>query len=467
MLSVALFFYSCEDENSIIGYPNPNKKFQVYTIDIPLESSVILLDSVITDNKLVQSYISLVGAYTDPLLGRVQAISNLQFIPAFSTKLASDAQFDSAALQLRLNYYTYGLTADHYEKFNIHLIAGDTLNRLPSHAYYYNNTVTYTNDIFGSASVYLKYDTIKRQYTLAPAQQDTLLIRGRLTQELGEVLLNEGKARDYTDDEARKKFLISFKGLSLVPEGSSTIMGLELGANPSANFSRIYLYYHTATDTLTATFVVNPASFTNIQVDRGASELAGLNPYQETDPASGMRFVENGSPVATKLDLSNFYAFVDTTENILINEAQLVINNVQSPIGYAPHSSLRFRFLKDNNYFANSRVSGDIDAYKNYHFISDGSYFSVQADNPSQTNQFSVVSYDTDENRFNGYMTLFAQSVNDNKNDDDGINEKRLKYIAVYPNSPFISRTVNRTVFHKDDIKLRITYTRPTQSNLE
>ena len=52
MLAVALFFFSCEDETSILGYKNPNSKFKVSYVEIPIESSVLLRDSLRTSNFL-------------------------------------------------------------------------------------------------------------------------------------------------------------------------------------------------------------------------------------------------------------------------------------------------------------------------------------------------------------------------------------------------------------------------------
>src|SRR5690349_3936895 len=62
LLAVALFFFSCEDPTSI-GFPNPNDKFDIHTIEIPLETSTILVDSVITDNKTLRDGVTLVGKY--------------------------------------------------------------------------------------------------------------------------------------------------------------------------------------------------------------------------------------------------------------------------------------------------------------------------------------------------------------------------------------------------------------------
>jgi hypothetical protein len=57
-------------------------------------------------------------------------------------------------------------------------------------------------------------------------------------------------------------------------------------------------------------------------------------------------------------------------------------------------------------------------------------------------------------------MTLFAQSLFANKNDEDGINENRLWYAALFPASPSASRGISRTLFQKENVKLRVVYTR-------
>lgn len=72
----------------------------------------------------------------------------------------------------------------------------------------------------------------------------------------------------------------------------------------------------------------------------------------------------------------------------------------------------------------------------------------------------ATISYDDDDNAYSGFMTLFAQSLFMNKNDGEGVNENRLKYLALYPADPPAPRSVTRTVFPKDNLRLRIYYTR-------
>ena len=49
-LAGVLFFFSCQEESSILGYKNPNSKFKVSYVEIPIESSVLLRDSLRTSN---------------------------------------------------------------------------------------------------------------------------------------------------------------------------------------------------------------------------------------------------------------------------------------------------------------------------------------------------------------------------------------------------------------------------------
>jgi hypothetical protein len=63
LAAVALFFLSCKDEVTLPGFPNPNSKFKINYVEIPLESSVYLLDSIRTSNTPGDLQRVLVGQY--------------------------------------------------------------------------------------------------------------------------------------------------------------------------------------------------------------------------------------------------------------------------------------------------------------------------------------------------------------------------------------------------------------------
>src|SRR5688572_25445292 len=110
ILPIALFFFACEDEASLLGYKNPNTKFEVKYIEIPLESSVLLLDSQRTSNYLFNNETNrlLVGQYVDQQFGSITSTAFTQYFTTTGAKLAAGAVFDSVSIQLAFDLYNYG-----------------------------------------------------------------------------------------------------------------------------------------------------------------------------------------------------------------------------------------------------------------------------------------------------------------------------------------------------------------------
>src|SRR6187431_2272738 len=94
ILAVALFFYSCTDDNNYLGYPNPNSKFDVKYIELSVASSVYS-DQIRSSNFFYPSEPQrlLVGKYSDSKFGEVSSSACGQFFTTTGTKLASSAQF--------------------------------------------------------------------------------------------------------------------------------------------------------------------------------------------------------------------------------------------------------------------------------------------------------------------------------------------------------------------------------------
>jgi hypothetical protein len=449
MITVALFFFSCEDETTL-GYKNPNQKFQVNYIDIPLASSVVLLDSVITD----RTGVGLIGKYNDPLLGAVSAQPFLQFYPGFSARLSNTPVYDSVTIEFRVNFYTYGFSGNSTQRFTVHELA-DSVDRFKF--YYGNNSISFNPNSIGELRFNVDYETYKKQYDTSPSDRDTLIVSTRLSDTFGQNLFNLSTNSDFTTAAELKNFFFNMKGLTLVSQESNGVLGLDI----ASGFSRLKLHYHNAQDTLVASFIINTPSFSNITADRSGTELGGYPTYQQIDPASGMRYVQSGSLALTQLDLSNFYAFADTLDNILINTAELHIANVEAPAGTPVHSNFILSAMNSGNKIANGKVAADRELVAPYYITN----FNVFSDSPGAADDYAQFSYDSKEKLYRGNLTLFAQSLFRNKSKENGPNESRLRYLAVFPNSPNAARTINRTVFHKDNIKLRIYYTRPTQLN--
>ncbi|MFZ6009382.1 MAG: DUF4270 family protein [Bacteroidota bacterium] len=457
VLAVALFFLSCEDEASLLGFNNNNRKFNVSYIEIPVKSSVLRIDSVITDNfpfgNNASSNTVLVGKYQDNTFGDVRAEAYLQLVPILTTALETSAVFDSVTFELRSNFYSYGLTGKRQESFKVHEITGTKLDPSKAVRYYYNSNVAYDPTELGEAKVTVHYDSLKKNAALQSSQQDTIIARARLTQAFGQRLFTTSQS--VLDSLKLIAFTNDFKGFALIPSQSEAVLGFK----PIEGLSRVVLHYHTmensaVKDTLVRYFTFNYPSYTNITTDRSATELAALTaPYQSQEFASGKRYLQSGSPVVTKFDFSKFYEFADTIDHMIITSAEFVISGVDAPTAYPPPSRLSLKVLhNDNELFYNAYDSAQRSVMSKYHVILDGFWHYIV--NSDFSTQAAAIDYNGDDDVYRGHISFFLQNLYERKSEED-----RIKFLAAYPSS--ISTTVNRAVFTENNVKLRVYYTRP------
>jgi hypothetical protein len=467
--AAALFFFSCEDENSFLGYPSDpnNQKFNVAFVEIPLNTSMVLVDSLITDNRANTGAL-LVGKYVDPVMGPISASAYLQVSPIASSVIPAIVEFDSVTVQFRYNFYSYGFTGEKTQKFTIHELS-DSINRFVNHDF--NDVVAYNPTPMAETGVTVKYDTLKKQLGLAAASQDTLLATARLSDEFGQRLLALSQSYPFSGGSSElisaqyTEFHKQVKGLVIIPSESEGILGIKL----LDGFSKVTIHYSVfnsttgVTEAQSRSYPFSYASFTNITADRGASELGGLNYYQNTVPsAMGSRYVQSGAPVVTRIDLDKFYEFADTLDNVIINEAELVFGGASSTDGLEAHSSIGIKLMHPNNQFVNVKVAND-SANLKYNILAEAGTYHVyvQSDVPSSTPLRAGLVYNADQAKFSGYMTFFVQSLMRYKDDDDGINENRIKHLGLFPNGPTPGYTVNRSILDASQVKLRIYYTKP------
>jgi hypothetical protein len=474
-VAVALFFFSCEDENTILGFKNPDPKFNVSFVEIPLTSNLQLIDSIITDNKNGGGSM-LIGRYLDNALGEVQAESYLQMYPGAATQIPVDAEFDSLTLSIRYNFYGYGFYGERTETFTIHELF-DSLDRNLTVRYKFNQpNLAYDATPMAVASVTVKSDSLIKQLNTVSTLQDTLVTRARLSDALGRKIFALLQTYNFTSSASQsanvqyREFLNAVRGLAFIPKESDAILGFKIFNNLSA----VTLHYRTkennvVKDTVTRNLGFNFPSFTKIRVNRDGTVLGGAFPYQGVAGSitNGKRVVQSGNPAVTKLDLTNFYAFADTVGNVLVNEASLIIDGVESSLTTPPIDALALKAMNEDNKFTNYAVGATDRLAMTPYMLSqpnpngvlllDGKHFFVKSD---QADQVGALEYD--DGSYSGYLTLFLQQLIKYRNDADGVNQTRLRYLGLYPLSPSISSSVSRTVFNAENVKLRIYYTKPT-----
>ncbi len=478
ILAVALFFFSCEDESSILGFKNPNPKFKVYYVEIPLETSSQLIDSVITDNKGLTQAGAMLGSYTDAEVGSITAQPYLQIIPGLAAAIPVTAKLDSVTMGVRLSFYSYGFTGETTVPFDV-MELNESMDRTRTTRYYSNSSIPYHAGAVGHGSFTVSYDSLVKQLKLDDPKRDTIVAHIRLSDEFAQRLFNVATGYSFVDVEGTtaneyldniQVFLREIPGFTLVSNDKNGLLGLDI----LDNFSHVTLHYHTVTSsgatdqTLVRNYPFGLTSFTNITADRSTSPFAGLSSYQSQADASttGLRYTQSGSGIITRIDLKNFYAFADTLSTIIVNEAVLEIGGVQTSFEtLPPHSRLTLQAMKENNQFLNYAVKPDTTIYLPYTRSAtllkeaEGNHFVVRSDNTSSA---SGMALDLIEDKYGSYATTFTQDLFRLKTSQGQLRENRLKYLAITPVIPPLASGVNRTIFNAGDVRLKIYYTKPT-----
>jgi hypothetical protein len=270
------------------------------------------------------------------------------------------------------------------------------------------------------------------------------------------------------------EFVKVFKGIAIIPNQCDKVIGF----SPNAATSAIVIEYRTDTDTLQLRLsFTNRTGYNNIASDKSSTELAGLVQYQQDFyPLDDKRYIQSGTGVFTKLDIESFLKFGDTIPNMIINSAEMVVGDVEDGGSFDRPPALALRALNANNtrYIyskANSQAVSDFAGYAG--FINpdvSGSPYGIAVDSDStfavigDNTSYLLLEYSNSEKKYNGYLTRFLQQV---YNKVPG--KSQLRYFSLYQNSgagsawnPNPNKSVNRVVFPKDQIKLRIYYTVPT-----
>lgn len=482
-MAVALIFLACEDETSLLGFKNPNTKFDLRYIEIPIESKVLLLDSVRTSNYVFGGEVNrlLVGQYDDTELGKVTSKAYMQLIGLSATKLpaglTSETNYDSVSLQLTLDFYRYGTAGSSSQTFGVYELE-DSLTQANMKFFFSDTTTTFKEPLLGSKT----FSVIPEELETLRKDGKTMTITVPLDYGYGKRIFDNAlRYRDATTKEDSSwfyfnQFLKEFKGLALVPTDGDKIVGF------SADATRLNLHYHTATaDSLKLSLGISipgfvyKVSYNSITVERTGTELAGLTAYDTSISSSlDKRYVQAGAGLVTTINLQNFLNFADTVQDINIQGATLVIDGVETS-DFTPPNSLALLALGDGNFLwkyssLDAQDNRDATFYKGYLapdfqtpssssrtvVIDNDSTWYIRHDNTGAFNG-NVLSYNADDKKYTGAIGGFLQQLLR----EEAAKTKFLNF-AIVPSSPAYGKSVDRAIFNKQNIKLRINYLKPT-----
>ena len=473
---------SCKDEEGIVGFKKDPRLVGEY-IDIPLDASVILNPSFLTDIPSGDQVTRILfGLYNDPVFGNIDARGYTSFAPPpIFTKPSANATFDSLVVQLQFDFYYYGQTGSTEQKLQIFEVL---------------DTIRYNKPYFASTPVAIgSVPLAEKTFTVSSSafddalalSQDTdttnnqiMTLRIKIPGSLGANLLNDFKT-GAPDSIIEKfdKFSGKYKGFAfVVPNGSGDkILGINpvfRTGNPKVTDTKVSLYYTDDGISSKADFVMYQAvsattlafnsvlSYSKITTERGGTILSGITPLQNFKPSDGRYYVQSGTSLVTKLDLKNFYNFIDTAHNLAFNQAELIIKNISS--GKNP-SALNLRVLDANNRFRNSLLdtlenkaaTKTLDPY----WSKTGTTFAT-----NQSLSDKTVSVITDSNTDaaidsdthaigNIYLTSFCQQVYRYKTD-----KRRPVALAVCVPGDEFRKSVSGLILDQN-ITLRIYYSKP------
>jgi hypothetical protein len=388
-----------------------------------------------------------VGKYVDPTFGTIQSTAITQFRPLSFPVLSSAAVYDSIVLSWRYDFYAYGTPDETTQTLAIHEVT-QVLNFQDD--YFFNTPVSIGRFPLASIEARVNPEYFKQEIENTTTDS-VLLTKVRLSDSFGQRLFDAVNPED-TLFTNLTYFTKQFKGLAIVPTQADKIFGIN---NFDGN-TILTIHYHEIDVQKTISFsLANLVAFSQIQGDRSGTELAGLNSfYNDFDPGIN-RHVQNGTSVFTKLDFSKFYEYMDTIPNVIINSAELSINNVSSTDELAPPANLTLGMLRLNNRFktlAKRQDTLDIAPLSSSLIVLDMAKLFVTSDSRG----ILSLPYSSTDKNYLAYPTLFFQTL---------FNVKQYQYPfwALVPANPpnANGKAVNRAVFPKDDIKLKIYYTRP------
>jgi hypothetical protein len=503
IIAVALFFFSCEEENNLLGYKNPTSKFQSYTVEIPIESSIILLDSVKSSNGIFTNETDriLTGEFVDPDLGKVTSTAISQFFSYSAEQIKDGATLDSAKLAFPYDGYYYGSNAETDIVFKAFRL-NTRLDYLQRRTYISRTEVELGEEV-GSVSTFIMPDSlgVSGPATKPDASFDTLFID--LSQSFRDELWKV--VTDYKQDVnnvfvSLEKFTDQFKGIAIQTESDKNIaIGLRSFA------SQMILYYHAPNDEgedvkYTVRFKTREnvngtlshlVTYSRMVADRSGSVLAGLDGFMNEFDPGDHRYVQAGTGVVTKLNFDKFYEFVDTVNtNVIINEAELSIGGiVANPEGENLPSGFTVRMLKPDQYQDWTQwhfyPRFQVDSLKLARFAGymvrdvqtvtqsgvappmvDNTYVATIADDVQGK---VLLRYSSSRNAYLGYPTLYFQQamLSDNRDFREFTNamiypliDNELTSAQEYDGTG-ASKAINKVAFPASQIKLTIKYTKP------
>lgn len=339
ILGLALLTFGCEEPGEIGLDLNPeNGAFVARYIEVPLDNSIVQHEDVLSINTTRIDQITqniardgrlLVGAYSSSEMGTFysQAFSNMYFARFGFT--AQDFIYDSLLFFIRVDYL-YGNNFVGEKAISVHELTEEIdLNT----QYLTKDFNSFNPQPVGT----FRFDVSSKDTITVDTVFST-----RMSDELG-LRLFEKAGQDsitYFDNRAFRQF---FKGFAFVPDASNDMVA---GIHAESNSTFMRMYFHDAKDTTFLDFVIDGYTqdttivgsdttfqlvnltryYNNITLDRTGTAIEGIpgfyTEFQTSDPYT---YIQGSSGIFTKIELANYFNFLDTVPSLVINRAEIIM----------------------------------------------------------------------------------------------------------------------------------------------
>lgn len=444
LLLVILFFLSCKKEKSKVGIDDPGRlpSGTYFTDTITVKSQVVLInDSIVTTNISTNdaynhnSSLMLVGAYSDPLLGKIagEGYTRLTLSQEYMELPAATA--DSAFLYLTYSYY-YG-----------NILQGQTLN---VHALtdYVSTTTTYL-----STSPGISYDPTPIGTVTFNASSDTgSVLKISISTAYAQTLLNASKNNN--------GFQSQIKGLAFIPGNNSSGAIIRIDGNHANTSLQVHYTQYGSSNIYYVNLNLNAAKYFRITADRTGTDLASLvNNYDSisTDalPSNSNRcYLQACTGIRTRLSFPYLMKLREVFPNMAIMRGELLIKpSTASNIEAYPMSEGLVLYRTENGQIKKS---------------TSGTVYYVQPDDYTQTGVSSINMVTPTDNQYSFPVRSYIQAVLLEKLPNNPVILSPVMYYVNYTgtliyNSKAI-QNVNRVVFDdnansQQPVKLNLYFT--------
>lgn len=459
ILLSALIAISCEDPGRIgLIVDGNNGVISTHYQDIVLSTAVVQFDLRKTsESKSIQA-----GKYTNPDFGVVTSKAYTWLRP--STVIVPEPTAEYTSFEVKISFTNFiGETPQNSETQQISLYQ--------------------LAEEIDPATEYNRLDELAISpsplgvWNFAPKVNDTIQVDSTyivvLDDVIGQDLFQKLKNEDpiFEDESA---FNAYFKGVAIIPTLGNIDL-FQFNAD-QITFSINYNEFNSDGTPIEQSYdmFISTTGFYHLDSDRTGTPISGINP-DNTDyfPSDDYRYLQYGTLMALRADLTPFYELTDTLNNLIINKAEIYLGGVkQYGDDFQPPSFLQVYFTNETNEWPIVDDVGRFDTTQvGVHFIM------LQEEGTQAPPGVYVAPQNTfyDQNDFNYRvnMSIFLQNLysgNFHSESEPFLEEKGQIFIFGETNILTPQKSTSHVLstlmaVHKDSIRLRIHYTIPTEQN--